>query len=74
MKFEESNVLQQLPKQFFAGLVKKVNAKVATGADVINGGGGIRISRLPILLSDPCRSKPPYLPIINIRNSEVTRN
>ncbi|MCT2883322.1 pyridoxal phosphate-dependent aminotransferase [Lentilactobacillus buchneri] len=40
MKFEESNVLQQLPKQFFAGLVKKVNAKVATGADVINLGQG----------------------------------
>lgn len=40
LKFEESNVLQQLPKQFFAGLVKKVNAKVATGADVINLGQG----------------------------------
>lgn len=40
MKFEESNVLQQLPKQFFAGLVKKVNAKVANGADVINLGQG----------------------------------
>lgn len=40
MKFEESKVLQQLPKQFFASLVKKVNAKVATGADVINLGQG----------------------------------
>lgn len=40
LKFEESNVLQQLPKQFFADLVKKVNAKVATGADVINLGQG----------------------------------
>lgn len=40
LKFEESNVLQQLPKQFFASLVKKVNAKVATGADVINLGQG----------------------------------
>jgi len=44
LKFEESKVLQQLPKQFFASLVKKVNAKVATGADVINLGQGIRIS------------------------------
>ncbi|KRM75256.1 pyridoxal phosphate-dependent aminotransferase [Secundilactobacillus collinoides] len=40
MKFEESKVLQHLPKQFFASLVKKVNAKVATGADVINLGQG----------------------------------
>jgi aminotransferase len=40
LKFEESKVLQQLPKQFFASLVKKVNAKVATGADVINLGQG----------------------------------
>ena len=29
-----------LPKQFFASLVAKVNAKVATGADVINLGQG----------------------------------
>ena len=40
MKFEESKILQQLPKQFFANLVKKVNAKVASGADVINLGQG----------------------------------
>ncbi|MCW6173895.1 pyridoxal phosphate-dependent aminotransferase, partial [Lactiplantibacillus plantarum] len=40
MKFEESKILQQLPKQFFANLVKKVNAKVAAGADVINLGQG----------------------------------
>lgn len=40
MNFEESKVLQNLPKQFFASLVKKVNAKVATGADVINLGQG----------------------------------
>lgn len=40
MKFEESKVLQQLPKQFFASLVAKVNAKVASGADVINLGQG----------------------------------
>lgn len=40
MKFEESKILQQLPKQFFATLVKNVNAKIATGADVINLGQG----------------------------------
>lgn len=40
MKFEESKVLQNLPKQFFAILVKNVNAKIATGADVINLGQG----------------------------------
>lgn len=40
MKFEQSSVLQHLPKQFFASLVAKVNAKVASGADVINLGQG----------------------------------
>lgn len=40
MKFEEAKVLQQLPRQFFASLVKKVNDKMATGADVINLGQG----------------------------------
>lgn len=40
MNFEESKILQNLPKQFFASLVKKVNDKVATGADVINLGQG----------------------------------
>jgi aminotransferase len=40
LKFAESNVLQGLPKQFFANLVKKVNAKIDTGADVINLGQG----------------------------------
>ncbi|WP_429970304.1 pyridoxal phosphate-dependent aminotransferase [Fructilactobacillus sp. Tb1] len=40
MEFPESQILQSLPKQFFATLVKKVNAKVATGADVINLGQG----------------------------------
>ncbi len=40
MEFPESQVLQQLPKQFFASLVQKVNAKVASGADIINLGQG----------------------------------
>ena len=40
MEFPESELLKGLPKQFFANLVAKVNAKVATGADVINLGQG----------------------------------
>lgn len=32
--------IQQLPNQFFAGLVKKVNAEIADGHDVINLGQG----------------------------------
>lgn len=40
MNFPESKVMQQLPKQFFASLVQRVNAKVASGADVINVGQG----------------------------------
>ncbi|MCH4172047.1 MAG: pyridoxal phosphate-dependent aminotransferase [Lactobacillus sp.] len=40
MNFPESNILQQLPKQFFANLVQKVNAKIAEGVDVINLGQG----------------------------------
>jgi len=35
-----STKLNQLPKQFFASLVAKVNKKIATGADVINLGQG----------------------------------
>ncbi|MGT2907094.1 aminotransferase class I/II-fold pyridoxal phosphate-dependent enzyme [Streptococcus dentiloxodontae] len=40
MQFEESHILKDLPSQFFAGLVAKVNAKIAQGADVINLGQG----------------------------------
>lgn len=40
MKFEESDLLKGLPKQFFANLVEKVNAKIAQGVDVINLGQG----------------------------------
>ncbi|WP_395378759.1 pyridoxal phosphate-dependent aminotransferase [Fructilactobacillus frigidiflavus] len=40
MEFPESKILQSLPTQFFATLVQKVNAKIATGADVINLGQG----------------------------------
>ncbi|MFN2745942.1 MULTISPECIES: pyridoxal phosphate-dependent aminotransferase [Bacillus] len=40
MKFEFSDVLKQLPEQFFASLVKKVNEKMAAGHDVINLGQG----------------------------------
>lgn len=40
MHFEESDLLKTLPKQFFASLVAKVNAKIAAGYDVINLGQG----------------------------------
>ncbi|MGZ9791710.1 aminotransferase class I/II-fold pyridoxal phosphate-dependent enzyme [Bacillus atrophaeus] len=40
MKFEHSHVLTQLPEQFFASLVKKVNQKLQEGHDVINLGQG----------------------------------
>lgn len=46
MKFEQSHVLKELPKQFFASLVQKVNRKLSEGHDVINLGQEIRISRL----------------------------
>lgn len=36
----QSEILQQLPAQFFASLVKKVNQKIAAGYDVINLGQG----------------------------------
>ncbi|MED0686011.1 pyridoxal phosphate-dependent aminotransferase [Anoxybacillus ayderensis] len=38
--FPQANLLQQLPKQFFASLVQKVNAVIAEGHDVINLGQG----------------------------------
>ena len=37
---EFSNKLQQLPPQFFAALVNKVNAALAEGRDIINLGQG----------------------------------
>ncbi len=38
--FEQSEILRNLPKQFFASLVSKVNDVVAKGNDVINLGQG----------------------------------
>jgi len=40
MKFHQSDLVNQLPKQFFADLVQKVNSKIDQGADVINLGQG----------------------------------
>lgn len=40
MNFEISDVLKQLPEQFFASLVQKVNQKLKEGKDVINLGQG----------------------------------
>ena len=45
-----SNKLQQLPTQFFAALVQKVNAAMAEGRDVINLGQG-----------NPDRPTPPHI-------------
>ncbi|KEZ52673.1 pyridoxal phosphate-dependent aminotransferase [Metabacillus indicus] len=39
-KFEQSALLNNLPKQFFAGLVAKVNTSIEAGHDVINLGQG----------------------------------
>ncbi|HYK74513.1 MAG TPA: aminotransferase class I/II-fold pyridoxal phosphate-dependent enzyme, partial [Pseudoneobacillus sp.] len=38
--FQQSELLDSLPKQFFASLVKKVSLSVANGHDVINLGQG----------------------------------
>lgn len=40
MEFQQSKLLDTLPKQFFASLVAKVNHKIASGVDVINLGQG----------------------------------
>ncbi len=40
MNFEQSKLLDTLPKQFFANLVAKVNKKISEGVDVINLGQG----------------------------------
>ncbi|WP_141190932.1 pyridoxal phosphate-dependent aminotransferase [Terrilactibacillus laevilacticus] len=40
LDFPQSDALNRLPKQFFAGLVQKVNRVIAEGHDVINLGQG----------------------------------
>lgn len=40
MDFKQSDLLNSLPKQFFASLVQKVNVYIEQGADVINLGQG----------------------------------
>ena len=40
VQFEKSGLLQDLPNQFFASLVAKVNAITEQGHDVINLGQG----------------------------------
>lgn len=40
MEFQQSDLLNSLPKQFFASLVQKVNAFADQGADIINLGQG----------------------------------
>lgn len=40
MHFEESDIIKRLPEQFFASLVKKIQAEIEKGHDVINLGQG----------------------------------
>lgn len=40
MPFEKSDLLKELPDQFFSSLVKKVNVEISKGHDVINLGQG----------------------------------
>lgn len=68
MLFEESDLLKELPEQFFAGLVVKVNAKVAEGADIINLGQEIPTNRPMTILLRPCVSQRKILPITSIRS------
>ena len=37
MEFEKSEILKNLPKQFFANLVIKVNKKILTGFENLSG-------------------------------------
>lgn len=47
MEFQQSKLLDSLPKQFFASLVAKVKQKVDEGVDVINLGQGNPDKRTP---------------------------
>lgn len=60
MNFPQSELLDNLPEQFFASLVAKVNAQVAAGVDVINLGQG-----------NPDKPTPDY--IIEATQDEVTK-
>ncbi|MFZ2588792.1 pyridoxal phosphate-dependent aminotransferase [Paucilactobacillus nenjiangensis] len=60
MNFPQSELLENLPEQFFASLVAKVNAQVAAGVDVINLGQG-----------NPDKPTPDY--IIEATQDEVTK-
>lgn len=69
MLFEESDLLKELPEQFFAGLVAKVNAKVAEGANIINLGQGNPDQPRPMtILLRPCVSQRKILPVTSIRS------
>ena len=63
MLFEESDLLKELPEQFFAGLVAKVNAKVA-GANAVFGQGNPDqptydhiVEALRVSGKNPCQSQ-----------------
>lgn len=68
MLFEESDLLKELPEQFFAGLVAKVNAKVAEGADIINLGQGNPDQPTYDHIVEALRVSAKILPITSIRS------
>ncbi len=65
---EFSKKLQQLPTQFFAALVQKVNAALAEGRDVINLGQGNPDQPTPPHIIKALQEQPKILLIINIHH------
>lgn len=68
MLFEESDLLKELPEQFFAGLVAKVNAKVAEGANIINLGQGNPDQPTYDHIVEALRVSAKILPVTSIRS------
>lgn len=78
---EFSHKLQQLPPQFFANLVQKVNIAIAEGRDIINLGQGNPdqptpaniIQALQIAATDPLSHKyPPFRGIQQLKEATAT--
>lgn len=68
---EFSKKLQQLPQQFFAALVNKVNEALAEGRDVINLGQGNPTTRHRHILLKHCKLRQTTRKHINIPHSAV---
>ena len=77
--FSQSDILQTLPKQFFASLVAKVNAKVAQGYDVINLGQGnpdqptydYSVDALIESAKNPVRIIPQFVEMLILKRQQV---